>query len=73
MDRVIHELLPDGESTEKWAFNAVGFAGSIKQLICCARCGDYIRKGAHESRHFYDVFKPSFHALCDDCYDSLPD
>lgn len=68
-----HELLPEGESTKNWAFNSPGFAGSIKQFICCARCGEYCPKGKHEPRHFRDIFKPSFHFLCDACHDALPD
>jgi len=68
-----HEMLPDGESTEKWAINQPGFAGTLKQLCNCARCGDPIRKRHDEPTHFRDVFKPSMHVLCDDCWDALPD
>lgn len=69
----VHEMLPEGESTEKWAIRSPGFLGSVKQLVCCARCGEYSRKGRHESQHFRDIFKPTFHLICDDCHDALPD
>lgn len=68
-----HEMLPDGESTAKWAFREPGFFGSLKPLIYCARCGEPSRKGKNEPQHFIDILKPTFHFLCDDCYDSLPD
>jgi hypothetical protein len=68
-----YEILPDGESTEKWAINDPGFLGSIKQLLCCARCGEYLRKSRNEPCHLRDLFKPTFHFLCDDCHDALPD
>lgn len=68
-----HEMLPEGESTEKWAFRSHGFIGSIKQLLYCARCGEPSRKGKHEAQHFGDIFKPTFHTLCDECHDALPE
>lgn len=70
---VQHEILPEGESTKNWAFNSPGFRGTIKQLICCARCGEYSRKSKHEPCHCRDVFKPTFHFLCNECHDALPD
>jgi hypothetical protein len=68
-----HEILPEGESTAKWAIREPGFLGSVKQLLNCARCGKLDPKGRNEPRHYRDVFKPTFHMLCDDCYDALPD
>lgn len=73
MAELSHELLPDGESTAKWAFHEPGFAGSIKQLLCCARCGEYLKKGRNEPCHFMDIFKESYHVLCDDCHEALPE
>ena len=70
----VHEVLPEGESTAKWAFREPGFMGSIKQLTHCARCGEPLPpKGVHEPRHYRDTFKPTFHCICDDCNDALPD
>lgn len=68
----VHALTPEGESTENWAIRETGFLGSIKQLLNCARCGEVSRKLPNEPRHFRDVFKPTFHFLCDDCWDALP-
>lgn len=71
--RRTHALTPDGESTEKWAFNDPGFAGSIRQLINCARCGEVgPPKGPNEPRHYTDLLKPTMHFLCDECFDALP-
>lgn len=69
-----HEILDDGESTEKWAFREKGFFGSIKQITHCARCGDTLKvKGYNEPVHSMHIFKPTFHFICDECYDQLPD
>ena len=70
---IAHEILPDGESTEKWAIRSPGFLGSIMQLVCCARCGESLRGGRNEPTHYRDIFKPTAHFLCDDCYNALPD
>lgn len=67
-----HEILPDGESTEKWAFRAPGFFGSINQILCCARCGEYL-KGRNDTMYMCDMFKPTQHWLCVTCYKALPD
>lgn len=68
-----YEITPEGESTEKWAFREPGFIGSLKQLTRCARCGSIPRFKRHdEPRHFRDALKPSFHFICDDCFDELP-
>ena len=70
---VVHEMLPDGESTKKWAFNEPGFAGTIKQLICCARCGRNLPpKRPDEKIRIGHLFKPTVHVLCDECFDALP-
>lgn len=68
-----HKHLPDGESTALWAIRTPGFLGSIKQLICCARCGNYSQKGRNEPMHITDMLRPTCHILCDDCYEALPD
>ena len=70
---ITHERLPEGESTEKWANRSPGFMGSIKQLICCARCGEYIKDGPHTPQHFRDIFKPTKHVICHECNDALPE
>jgi hypothetical protein len=70
---VIHEMLPEGESTAKWAIQEPGFLGSIKQLLYCARCGKNEHKRHDEPRHYRDLFKPTLHVLCDDCFDALPE
>lgn len=72
--KVKHEILPEGESTEKWAIRRPGFIGSIQQLTHCGRCGEPLPpKSVHEPSRFMDVFKPTQHILCDDCYEALPD
>lgn len=68
-----HEMLPEGESTANWAIRDAGFIGTVKQLTHCARCGDPLPfKRFDEPRHFRDVFKPTFHCLCDECHEALP-
>lgn len=69
---VQHEILPEGESTAKWAFRDPGFIGSIKQILFCARCGAAPNKRHDEPRHYRDIGKSTIHLLCDDCYDALP-
>jgi hypothetical protein len=62
-----------GESTELWAFNQPGFRGTIKQILNCARCGEVPPFKRHdEPRRYGDIFKPTFHLICDACYDKLP-
>lgn len=71
---VQHEILPEGESTAKWAIRQPGFLGTVKQLLNCARCGKPLPfKRSDEPRHYRDMFKPTFHCICDDCHDALPD
>lgn len=65
--------MDDGESTENWAIRQPGFLGSIKQLCNCGRCGKPLPIKRHdEPRRIGDIFKPTVHALCDDCYEALP-
>jgi hypothetical protein len=69
---VEHEMLPEGESTAKWAAQEPGFLSSIKRLTCCARCGDSMPiKRMDEPVHFRMM--PVLHCLCDPCHDALPD
>lgn len=69
-----HEMLPDGESTALWAIRDPGFIGSTKQLLNCARCGETLPfKRMDEPRHYRDVGRTTFHCICDDCHDALPD
>ena len=71
---VKHEILPEGESTEQWAFRSHGFMGTIKQLTHCARCGEHLPiSGKARPRHYLDIGKKTFHTLCDECYGALPD
>ena len=72
-EAVKHEMTPDGESTAQWACREPGFFGSIKQLIHCARCGELPPfKRRDEPRHYRDAFKPTFHLICDACWEELP-
>lgn len=68
-----HEILPEGESTAKWAIKQPGFFGTIKQLCCCARCGEGLKGGPNQKHKTFDIFKPTAHSLCDDCYEQLPE
>jgi len=61
------------ESTEKWAATAPDFMASIRRLLCCAKCGEFLSGGPHKPRKVLDLGKPSMHFLCDDCFDALPD
>lgn len=63
----------EGENTDKWAIRNPGFMGSVKQLLCCARCGEFLRGGHNKPRHGRDIFKPTMHFICDDCFNALPD
>ena len=72
-DIVKHEILPDGESTEKWAIRGPGFLGTVKQLLNCARCGKISPPKYKDAPvHYRGFFKPTFHFICDDCWDALP-
>lgn len=71
---VTHEVLPEGESTENWAFRNPGFMGTLKQITHCARCGKYLPiSGKAQRRHYLDIGKKTFHVLCDGCYEALPE
>lgn len=72
-ETVQHQIGPDGESTEKWAIRSPGFLGSIQQLTRCARCGCNLPpRKANEPRRFRDIFKPTLHVICDECFEALP-
>lgn len=73
MDAVQHEILPEGESTAKWAIRQPGFAGSVRQLLDCARCGGNVPGGPSTPQRFRDLGKPTLHVLCEECYQALPD
>lgn len=69
-----HEMLPEGESTAKWAFRSTGFMGSLEQLTRCARCGEYPKfKTRDQPMHWRGVGEPSLHFICDPCHDALPE
>jgi hypothetical protein len=69
-----HEILPEGESTANWAIQEPGFLGSIKQLFHCARCGQVPPfKRGDEPQKYRDLFKPTVHFLCDECWNELPE
>jgi hypothetical protein len=68
-----HEIFPEGESTAKWAFREPGFMGSSRQLTHCARCGGSPVQPRDKPRHCMDIFKPSMHFVCDECFDVLPE
>lgn len=70
---IVHEMLSDGESTEKWAIHSPGFLGSLRQLLDCARCGETLRGSRNEPMYGRDILKPTKHFLCTDCYNALPD
>lgn len=71
--KTVHAVTIEGESAEKWAMMAHGFIGSVKQLIVCGRCGEYLSGGQHDKHHYGNLFKPNFYWLCDECYAELPD
>lgn len=68
-----HRMTEDGESTENWAINQPGFSGSIRQLTCCARCGKDLPANRRNEKVTFarDLTRP--HALCEGCFDELPD
>jgi hypothetical protein len=68
-----HEMTADGESTAQWAIRQPGFLGSIKQLCCCARCGETIPGGPGKKRKVFNMMKSNMHFLCDGCFAELPD
>ena len=61
-----------GESTETWAINQPGLAGSIKILTHCARCGEGLPAKPHNEPRWMFA-GPVMHTICDDCYDALPE
>lgn len=62
----------DESSVDQWFCDQGGFWGTSNQLTLCAKCGQHEVKAWNEPRHFRDVFKPTIHHLCDECFDSLP-
>lgn len=67
-----HEMLPEGESTDKWAIREPGFMGTLKHLTHCARCGDPLPfKRRDEPRRV--AIQPTLHHLCDSCFNALPE
>jgi hypothetical protein len=68
----VHEITEEGESTLRWAFREPGFMGTMRQLACCGRCGETIKKRPNEPMHARDVLKPTVHFLCDACFNALP-
>lgn len=70
---IAHDVVPEGESTAKWACREPGFIGSVKQLTHCARCGEAPFQPRDKPRRYRDLFKPTMHFLCDACFDALPE
>lgn len=62
-----------GEDTSNWALYQPGFRGTVRQLTCCGKCGQPLAGGRHTKRKVTNIFKPSMHFLCDECFNSLPD
>jgi hypothetical protein len=56
-----------------WASDKGDFWGTPKQITVCAKCGDQFKGRHDEPRRVADVFKPSMHFLCEDCYSGLPE
>lgn len=60
------------EQSEQWHCNTTQFWGTTAQLTTCARCGEHEAKPHNAPRHYRDYFKPTFHMICDACYEELP-
>jgi RNase P subunit RPR2 len=58
--------------TEQWAVDQPGFCGTIKQLTCCGKCGKPVMPSKTGKLRGAQFGKPSFHFICDDCYEGLP-
>jgi len=63
----------EGETTADWFCWRAKFWGTIDQMTRCARCGKHEIKRHDESRYYRDIFKPTFHTLCGQCYEGLPE
>lgn len=61
-----------GESTAQWEMSEPGFFGSVRQLTCCARCGQNLPPGPDKKRWCADRFKPTLHFICSECFEALP-
>ena len=59
-------------SAADWHCNRGNFWGTIAQLVSCARCGKHEAKPHNAPRHYRDYFQPTFHMICDACYEELP-
>lgn len=68
-----HDVTDEGELTANWFCQKSKFWGTPDQLLRCARCGVYDRKGHHDRVRFRDIGKPTLHRLCDECHDALPE
>jgi hypothetical protein len=65
-----HQMTDDGESTERWAMRQPDFIGTVKRLLCCARCGESLPGGPNRTRKVFSARPLLF--ICDDCYEALP-
>lgn len=64
--------MSDGKGGEmSWAANEPGFMGTVRQITCCAKCGDRLHGGPNKPRKTFDLFKPTLHFLCDACFECL--
>lgn len=66
--------MSERETTEdEWAIERPGFLGTVRQLTDCAKCGEPIRGGRNEPRHYAYIGTPKLHCICNDCYESFPE
>ena len=68
-----HVVTADGESTANWYCQRNKYFGTPMQFTNCARCGECRPKRKDQPAHNRDIFKPTFHQLCDTCYEELPE
>lgn len=61
-----------GESADDWFCQRGNFWGTSSQITLCARCGGHEVHPHDRPRHYRDYFKPTFHMICDPCYEDLP-
>lgn len=64
---------PLGESMADWYCSREKFWGTVSQLILCAKCGRHEIKRHDEPRHYFGIFTPFMHTVCDECYEGLPE
>lgn len=60
------------ENCSEWAANHGGYFGTLRQLTDCAKCGETLKGDKHTPQKTFDIFKPSMHVLCNECYETLP-